>query len=117
MASQEIQGKPTKRFTVRWGTDSWKFDTAAEVIEFTNKRLDRSYEIYDHRNLVKKTDLKDRTEGTVSGPSVAQAQIFASPALRPKPENFGSARRRFASIRLRLLQDRRGLSNPCCRHA
>jgi hypothetical protein len=59
MASQEIEGEPAKRFTVRWGTDSWKFDTAAEVIEFTNKRLDRSYESYNRRKLVKKTDLKD----------------------------------------------------------
>lgn len=53
-----IEGEPAKRFAVKWGLDIQHFDTAAEVLEAT-KRADRTYEIWDQRRPIKRTEVKD----------------------------------------------------------
>jgi hypothetical protein len=59
MSDLKAEGEPAKRFTVKWGTEVFYFNTPAEVRAFAKKRLDRQYEIYDRRKLVKLTDLKE----------------------------------------------------------
>jgi len=78
----EIEGKPAKRFTVKWGTEVRHFDAVAEVLKAT-KRLDRVYEIYDRRKLIERQDLwEDQTAVKLPKPNIKKLTKLDREALQ-----------------------------------
>jgi hypothetical protein len=48
-----INSGRSKRFIVRWDIEIWRFDTIAEVDEFTSQRVDRNYTVYDGSMMIR----------------------------------------------------------------